>query len=297
MLDVEAASQGIAQKVAEHVGLDPVDTALGIIRIAIAQMSLAVRGVSVERGYDPRDFALVACGGAGPLHAAQIARELHIPLVIVPRLPAHFSALGMLLTDLRHDYVQTWYDRLENVNLSEIRGLFDSLIEEARDTLAKEGVDNTNMIFQRLIDMRYVGQDFCVQTPVAEETLEAKDSQALRKEFDSIHERRYGHEGSGEPVEIVNVRLTARGRRRHPHVPTLDTGGGDARKGTRKVYLDDVREWVDCPIYDRELLHKGQEVQGPAIIEEYASTTLLFSADVARVTDTGELLITIGSSE
>lgn len=296
-LNAEAAYQGIANRVAEQIGLDPIDSALGILRIATAQMSLAVRGVSVERGYDPRDFALVACGGAGPLHAVQIARELHVPIVIVPRLPAHFSALGMLLTDLRHDYVQTQYERLENADFTEIQRIITSQVEEAKNTLEREGVDAANMMFQPSLDIRYVGQDFYVQTPVSEETLEAKDIQAIRQEFDNIHERRYGHEAPHEPVEIVNVRLTARGRRRRPQLPSLNAVEGEARRGTRKVFLEDMGKWVDCPIYDRELLGSGQEVQGPAVIEEYASTTLLFSADVARVADTGELLVTVGSSE
>jgi len=296
-LDVEAAREGIKQKVSERIGLGTVEVALGIIKIAAAQMSLAVRGVSVERGYDPRDFAMVACGGAGPLHAVQIAREVYIPLVILPRLPGHFSALGMLLTDLRHDYVQTRYERLERADLSKIQDILDSLKKEARETLAGEGVGFANMTFQCILDMRYVGQDFCVQTPVAEEILAAKDTQALRREFDAAHERRYGHVASEEPVEIVNIRLTARGRRRHPQVPTLERGIAEAKKGTRKVYLEDTGGWVDCPIYDRELLRAGQEFPGPAIIEEYASTTLLFSSDVARVTDTGEIIITVGGQE
>lgn len=294
LLDVASARQAIIDKVAAPVGLDAVEAAVGIIRIAVAQMSLAVRGVSVERGYDPRDFALVACGGAGPLHVAQVARELHIPLAIVPCLPAHFSALGMLLADIRHDYVQTAFSRLENVQMSEMRRLYGCLLDEAHATLREEGVADSNMSFQRFIDMRYVGQDFSVHTPIAEASLSADDSQELRKGFDDIHARRYGHKASGEPVEMVNVRLTARGRRIHPDVPTLDSVRRDALKETRSVYFDEIDGWIDCPIYDRELLHSGQEIEGPAIIEEYASTTLLFPGDIATVKDTGELVIRIG---
>ena len=115
-LDVEGARKGIAEKVADRLGLSVNEAAMGIIKIAVAKMSLAVRGVSVERGFDPRDFALVVCGGAGPLHAVEIARELHIPTVIVPRLPAHFSALGMLMTEVRHDYVRTYFSPLKGAD-------------------------------------------------------------------------------------------------------------------------------------------------------------------------------------
>src|SRR5439155_22203822 len=127
------------ERVARSLELDPIEAALGIVKIAVAKMSLAVRGVSVERGYDPRDFALVAFGGAGPLHAAEIARELHIPTIVVPRLPAHFSALGMLMADLRHDYVRTIYRPLADADFAAIDRLFAELEEQAGALLVSEG--------------------------------------------------------------------------------------------------------------------------------------------------------------
>ncbi|HLH26138.1 MAG TPA: hydantoinase/oxoprolinase family protein [Chloroflexota bacterium] len=295
-LQVDAARAGIAERVARPLDLDPVAAALGIVKIAVAKMSLAVRGVSVERGFDPRDFALVAFGGAGPLHAAEIARELHVPTVVVPRLPAHFSALGMLMADLRHDYVRTYYRPLAESDFAAIQAICDELIAHGRALLADEGVRPAAMRFERYLDVRYVGQEFSIQTPVTEAELAAGDQAAIRARFDAIHDRRYGHQAADEPVEIVNVRLTARGARERPAVGAVAPAVGDPRVGTRPVVLDDPARPVDCPIYDRDRLRPGVPVSGPAIVEEYASTTLLFPGDVARAAPTGELIISIGGA-
>jgi len=171
-LNVDAARQGIAAKVAEPLHLSVEDAALGIIKIAVAEMSLAVRAVSVERGYDPRDFALVVFGGAGPVHGGMIARELHIPRLVIPRVPGHFSALGMLLADLRHDYVRTYYKPLLETDFGEIERIFGSMIDEGRTLLANEGVAPDAMTFNRFLDVRYVGQEFSIPTPIEMDELE-----------------------------------------------------------------------------------------------------------------------------
>ncbi len=295
-LQVEAARAGIAAKVAAPLDLEPTQAALGIVQIAVAKMSLAVRGVSVERGFDPRDFALVAFGGAGPLHAAAIARELHIPTIVVPRLPAHFSALGMLLADLRHDYVRTYYRPLAEADFAAIDRLFAELEEQAGRLLVSEGARPAALAYQRFLDLRYVGQEFAVQTPVAADEVAAGDPATIRRRYDELHDRRYGHHATSEPVEIVNLRLTARGRRERPAFPPLAAAGGDPLVGRRPVVLDDPRRPVDCPIYDRERLPAGRTVEGPAIVEEYASTTVLLPGDVARPAESGELVIHVGGA-
>jgi N-methylhydantoinase A len=294
-LDVEGARRGIAEKVADRLGLSVNEAAMGIIKIAVAKMSLAVRGVSVERGFDPRDFALVVCGGAGPLHAVEIARDLHIPTVIVPRLPAHFSALGMLMTEVRHDYVRTYFSPLKGGDLSEMKGMFAELIANAQSVLASEGLRPEAMEFERFLDCRYVGQEFSMQIPATAEQIAASDQAAIRKTFDDLHDRRYGHKATEEPVEIVNVRLTAKGKRKKPVFPQLAASGGEALVGYRDVFLDDADGPTRCAIYDRDRLSPGQEVVGPAIIEEYASTTVLFEGDVAKTADSGEIIVTLGS--
>ncbi len=187
-LDVERARRGIREKIAEPLGLELAEAARGIIKIAVAKMSLAVRGVSVERGFDPRDFALVAFGGAGPAHAAEIARELSIPTVIVPRLPAHFSALGMLMADLRHDYVRTYYRPLSEADFGEMRAILAELCENGRQILLGEGTRPEAINFHRFLDMRYVGQEFCIQVPIGEGEVVAADRTAIRKRFGTLIE-------------------------------------------------------------------------------------------------------------
>ena len=295
-LDVESARRGIADKVADRLGLSVNEAAMGIIKIAVAKMSLAVRGVSVERGFDPRDFALVVCGGAGPLHAVEIARDLHIPTVIVPRLPAHFSALGMLMTEVRHDYVRTYFSPLKGADLGAMQGMFAELIADARGVLTSEGLRPEAMGFERFLDCRYVGQEFSMQIPVTAEQVAASDQVAIRKTFDDLHDRRYGHSATDEPVEIVNVRLTAKGKRKKPTFPQLTASEGEALVGFRDVFLDDAKSPTRCAIYDRDKLSPAQEVVGPAIIEEYASTTVLFQGDIAKTAVSGEIIVTVGSS-
>jgi N-methylhydantoinase A len=292
-LDVDLARAAIRTKIAEPLGLEVNEAALGIIKIAIAEMSLAVRGVSVERGYDPRDFALVAFGGAGPIHAAEIARELHIPKVIVPRFPGHFSALGMLLADLRHDYVRTYYKPLLDSDFEIVEGIVGSMIDEARALLTAEGAQPDGLSFQRFLDIRYVGQEFPIQTPVSEAQVRGGDVAGVRAAFDQIHDRRYGHQAVDEPVEIVNLRLTATGRRERPALPPLPRSGGNAVVAERDVVLLDPQRPRACPIYDRDLLGAGDRVVGPAVISEYASTTLLLPDDALSVADSGELIVQI----
>jgi N-methylhydantoinase A len=293
-LQVDAARAGIAARVAAPLDLDPIQAALGIVQIAVAKMSLAVRGVSVERGFDPRDFALVAFGGAGGLHATAIARELHIPTIVVPKLPAHFSALGMLMADLRHDYVRTYYRPLAETDFAAISRLFAELEDQAGALLVSEGVRAEAVAYQRFLDLRYVGQEFAVQTPVAAAEIAAADQPTIRQRYDDLHDRRYGHHAASEAVEVVNLRLTARGRRERPTFPPLVAAGGDPLVGRRPVVLDDPRGPIDCPIYDRDRLTPGQAIEGPAIVEEYASTTVLLPGDVARPAPSGELIVAVG---
>lgn len=297
-LNIEKANRAIEGKVSSKLGLSVEETALGIIRIAVANMSFAVRGVSVEKGYDPREFVLVASGGAGPLHAIEIARELKIPRVIVPLLPAHFSALGMLMTDVKHDYVRTCYGPLKEANFAQIREIYEEMASLGRNTLEREGVGNESIRLQPFFDLRYTGQEFFLTVPVSQQEIFSEDRGAIRKTFDSLHDIRYGHKATGEPIEIVNIRLTAYGLRKKIDFPEKKTNGRERGvKGYRDVYLDDPRKPVKCPIYDREVLPAGYSIQGPAIIEEYASTTYLSYGDSATICPYGEISISVGGVE
>src|SRR5262249_50171190 len=195
------------------------EAALGIVKIAVAHMTYAVRGVSVEKGYDPRECVLVASGGAGPLHALEIARELHIPRVIVPLLPAHFSALGMLMTDVRHDYVRTYLTRLDEADFGVVRGIYDELAAAGRARLAEESMAAAPGGLQAFFDLRYEGQEFFVTVPVELNEIERADRQAIRERFDGLHDRYYGHCAAAEAAELVNVRLTATAARKRIEFP------------------------------------------------------------------------------
>ena len=292
-LDEAAAKHGIDAELGGQLGMNPVETAHGIVKIAAAKMSLAVRGVSVQRGYDPRDFALVAMGGAGPLHAVEIARDLGIPTVIVPNLPAHFSALGMLMADVRHDYVRTHYGPLIEADYAQIEGIYGELLAAGSDTLANAGVEEDARSYRRWMDLRYVGQEFWLQIPVSEDEIRNADGEAIHRRFTEIHDHRFGHAAPDEPLEHVNLRLTAVGARPAIALPSLEGTAGDAVAGTRRIYLDDAANAADCTVYKRELLAPGARISGPCVVEEYASTTVLFDGDNARIAPTGEMIVKV----
>jgi len=294
-LNVEKARKAIQEKIASKLGLSVEEAALGIIRIAVAKMSFAVRGVSVEKGYDPRDFVLVASGGAGPVHALAIARELKIPKVVVPLLPAHFSAMGMLMTDIKHDFVRTYYKPLNDADFGEIRKIYDEMVSVGRETIAKEGLETDAVRTQAFFDLRYVGQEFFLTIPVSETEIYTGNRGAIRSSFDGLHDMRYGHKAAQEPLEIVNVRLTAYGVRKKAALAEKKIArGGAPVKGHREVFIEDTKKALSCPIYDREALSPGVVAKGPAIIEEYASNTFLSFGDEARLSEFNDIIITVG---
>jgi len=271
--------------------MDTIEAAQAIVQIAISKMSLAVREVSVEKGYDPRDFALVASGGAGPLHVCAIARELHIPKVIVPLFPSHFSALGMLLADERHDFIRTFYYDLASLDFAALVVVHDEMAAEAKKSLRHA----KNPQFQIELDLRYVGQEFTLSVPVTRDMIKRGDRQKIRTTFDALYEHRYAHHSPDEPVEMVNIRLAAIGKRTKLTFPKLATKTS-AKPKRRDVYLDDPRKPVSCPIYQRPELGAGARIAGPALIEEHGTTTVLFKGDVCRLARSGELLIDVGGA-
>jgi N-methylhydantoinase A len=292
VLDADGAKAGIERKIAKPLKLDPVAAAQSIVDIAISKMSLAVREVSVEKGYDPRDFVLVASGGAGPLHVCAIARELHIPKVIVPLFPSHFSALGMLLADERHDFTRTFYYDLAGLDFAALTKIHDEIATEARKSLRHA----RSAEFKIELDLRYVGQEFTLSVPVSPEMIARGDRQKIRKAFDALYEHRYSHHSPDEPVEMVNIRLAAIGKRSRLKFPKV-AGKGSRAVRKRNVYLSDARKAVSCPIYQRHDLGAGARIKGPALIEEHGTTTVLFEKDRCVVAKSGELLIDVGGAK
>jgi N-methylhydantoinase A len=288
-LDAEGAAHGIEDKIARALGMTVTQAAQAILEIAVNKMSLAVREVSVEKGYDPRDFVLVASGGAGPLHVLDIARELHIPTVIVPLFPSHFSALGMLLADERHDFIRTYYADLGAIDFEDLLRVHDEMATEAEAGLRHA----RGAVRQIHLDLRYTGQEFTLPVPVTLAQLKKGDRRGIRTAFDRLYEQRYAHHSPEEPVEMVNVRLAVIGKRPKLKFPRKRAGKlPPARR--RPVYLGKADKPVSCPVYAREALAAGSRVKGPALIEEHGTTTVLYPGDNCRVAPSGELIIAAG---
>jgi len=292
VLDADGARAGIERKIAKPLGMDTVAAARAIVEIAISKMSLAVREVSVVKGYDPRDFVLVASGGAGPLHVCAIARELHIPKVIVPLFPSHFSALGMLLADERHDFIRTVYTDLVNLDFKALNAVHDEMAAEAKKSLRH----SNKAEWQIALDLRYVGQEFTLSVPVSRDAIKKGDRQKIRTAFDALYEHRYAHKSPDEPVEMVNIRLAAVGKRPKLRFPKLVKRGAAKPSRRRDVHLGDPRKAVSCPIYQRSELGAGARIKGPALIEEHGTTTVLFENDRCTVAPSGELIIDVGGA-
>ena len=291
-LDAEGAARGIAEKIAGPLKMNTIAAAQAILEIATAKMSLAVREVSVAKGYDPRDFAMVASGGGGALHAIAIARDLHIPTVIVPLFPSHFSALGMLVADERHDFTRTHFADLAAVDFAKLVAVYEEMRKQAEASLRhKRGAEE-----QIQLDLRYVGQEFTLSVPVSLKQLQAGDRKAVRKAFDALYEHRYSHHSPEEPVEMVNMRLGIVGKRAKLKFPRLGKSGKAAAPRYRDVYFTDAAKPVRCPVYLREDLKAGARFAGPALVQEHGTTTVLFKGDECRVVPSGELIIKIGGA-
>ncbi len=281
-LDVDAARRAIEERCARPLGLDVVEAAHGIVEIANAAMVDALHLISVQRGYDPRDFALVACGGAGPVHANALAREAEMPTVVVPPSPGIFSATGLLTTDLEHDAATTLLRRLDELDPAEVGAAFDALESSARDELEREGLAAERIELVRQLDLRYVGQSFELTIPAGDDLL---------GRFHAEHERTYGFAAPDEPVELVSVRLKAVGRIDRPPARRLEPGATPAPKERRGVYFAEAGGYADCPIYDRYALPAGARLAGPVVVEELDSTTVVHPGFAVTVDELGNLLL------
>jgi N-methylhydantoinase A len=295
-LDVAAAERALKSKVGDPLGMSAVEAAEGILRIAATTMSYAVKGVTTERGLDAGDFVLFAYGGAGPLHAVEVAREIGMRKVIVPFAPGVFSAFGMLFADLRYDYVRTWFTPLEDAKFDEIEQVCRAIEQQGRDAIAGTSVKPHKTEVKRAADMRYVGQEHAVTVDLPMAVFTRKDRNAIKRHFDEMHAQRYGTSAPQERAEIVSLRSTVTGLMRKPPQRKLARGGKAPAKaafgGKRKVYYGG--KWHLTPTYRRDALAAGNRIKGPALIEEYASTTVLMPGDVMEVDALGNLVIAVG---
>jgi N-methylhydantoinase A len=297
-LDVAAARGAMQEKLATPLGLDITQAAEGILRIAVTAMSYAVKAVTTERGLDAGSFLMVVYGGAGPLHASAIAREIGIKQVLIPFAPGHFSAYGMLFSDLRYDYVRSCFRKLEEVSFEEIEALYSSMEEEGQAAISMSAIRPEGIVVERAADMRYVGQEHAVTVELPGKFFADKNRDAIKRRFDEVHAIRYGTSAPKEPADLVSLRTTVLGTMRKPPRHTVYEGKEqppkEALRTTKDVFFRS-HGFVSTPVFKRGDLRSGNRVNGPALIEEHASTTVVQPGDVLTVDGLGNLQILIGS--
>jgi N-methylhydantoinase A len=294
----DLAERAIAE-LAGRLGLSEAEAASGILRIGNANMTAATHLISVQRGFDPRDFAFVAGGGAGPLHAVEIARELGIPVVIVPPTPGVTSALGILQVDLRHDIMRSVLAQTHQIDPVDLGRVFKELQDEAGEILDGEQIPPDRRRIERSVDVRYYGQTPYLNLPLDE----APDSRAaidrLAEAYADQYEREFGYRLDADiaTVEIVNARAAAVGTSEPAEITLGGPEGQDAiPHGTRMVYFDEVGDFSETPVFGRGQLPTGASIAGPAIVEQMDTTVLIPPNSRARVDDRLNLVIHVESS-
>jgi N-methylhydantoinase A len=289
------AAQRAMRLIGDDLGMTAEQVASGIIAIANAAMANAIRAVTVDRGLDPRDFILVAYGGAGPLHAAELAAELSVNRVVIPPSPGHFSALGMLAADLRRDYSQTHFAPLNDVTMEDIREIYATIEDAGREWFRERNQSESDLQYLREADMRYIGQEHTVRIPITPEAFDdARGTEMIKACFDANHERLFRHSAAEEPAEFVTFHSSVIARLPKVSFTTgADDAGEPATDGptTRTVTFSDTEGPVEATVWRRDALSPGQEIKGPAVIEEIASTTLIPVGWVAQLSAEGLLWI------
>ncbi|UTR11996.1 hydantoinase/oxoprolinase family protein [Evansella sp. LMS18] len=295
-VDMEKVKQAITEKIAKPFSTTVEEAALGIIRIANSNMLNALKLISVRKGYDPREFTLVAFGGGGSMHAPALAKELGVNKVIVPVGASVFSAWGMLMTDLRHDYIQTYIRRVEGIDFSELNKQLEVQETQAVAQYKDEGVEEEDVILTRFADLRYLGQEHTVKVPVPAGEITEESMKHVIEKFHETHEQLYTFKLEGAPTEIVNLHLTAFGTVQKPELAKLPATEGtaeDALKEVRSVLYEEDG-WVDTKVYDRTKLGAEVTIEGPAIVEEQSNSTVLYPGQQLTVDSYGNLIIEVG---
>lgn len=294
-LDVEASKDAISEKIGAPLDMSLEEAALGIVRIANSNMERAVRVSSAEKGYDPRTITLVAFGGAGPMHAAALARTVGIPTVLVPEQPGVFSAVGLVMSDIRHDFVQTRIMRGEEITLEKLAELYEGLEEQGRAALEFDAVPPERRAMYRSADVRYVGQAYEVNVPLPEGPLTANSIAAMAEQFHALHKQLYAHNHPGKAIEFVSGRVAAIGSMSAPSLRRHEPNGAVVEPRTEHpVYFEEAGGYVPTPIYDRASLGPGVTLEGPAIIEQLDTTTIIHPGQAASVDEHANLLISTG---
>ena len=300
-LDLEAARRVISDTIATPLGIDVVDAAAGILRVAHANIVRGIRVVSVERGHDPRDFVLVPFGGAGPMHGSPVARDLGMRRLMLPPNPGILCAFGLLVSDLRHDLLETHVRALQGFSFEQAQPILERLSGSTQQLLERDAVPAERRLIELKADLRYVGQSYELSVPIEPATAEGWAGLAMR--FHEAHRQRFGHADERAPIETVTLAATGWGRVDPPRLASLPPGSPSAeqaRVGVRPVFFEPeavgVRgSWHDTTLYERSRLRAGNVVHGPAVIDEVSATTVLYPGDVATVHETGAIFVEVMS--
>ncbi len=279
-LDLGKAERAIEEKIAKKLGMDLYEAAHGMYDVINVNMASAVREASVKQGQDPRDFPLVTAGGAGPNHACMIALELEIPVILVPRESSIFCAAGMLMSDLKHDFVQTYAVRMEDVDTQRFKGYFETMKQEGIKRLREEGISEDRVEFVYSLDLRYVKQYHEVNVQIPEDVAMKVDVDAMVERFHPQHNKLYGYdlEEEGTPVELINMRLTCIGKTDKPKFSPQEYDGEDpskAFKKRRKVFIPTWKRFEEVDVFDSFKLRYGNRIEGPAILEQVNTTAFV----------------------
>ena len=297
-LDTARAEKAVREHVADPLGMTLQQAAEGILQVVNANMIRGIRRVSVERGYDPRQFSLMAFGGGGPLHATQLAAELNIPKVVVPLTPGVNSAVGIIIADFRYDYSKTFLCHSSKTEPSELESAFVELEERAISEMMSDHLGPEKVVFKRSADMRYLGQGYEMEIPLPSGRITQEGLAELSQSFHKHHFKAYGYSQPDEETELVYLRLSAVGQIPKPEFAKYPLAGLDpskAHKGMRKVHLNGTD--IEAALYDRGLLKAGNKVTGPAVIEQFDSTTLLDRNQTAYVDEYLNLIVTIAGEQ
>ena len=290
-LDLPAVERAIGERIAKPLGMSAEDAAAGIVEVSNALMVRALRRVSIERGRHPADYALIAFGGAGPLVACYLAEELGIPEVVVPPLPGLASAVGLLGSDIRHEFRQAFFGGLGDLDTAAANALLNRLANDGRAAVRASGVGEADIVLQPHAELRYVGQAYELRVELPALTLDGAALEETAQRFHAEHKRRYAYDMPERGIEVVSLKVTATGRVGNPEPPPLSASGRPPQpKGRRPVHFRGLGR-VDCPVYERADLALDHAFSGPAVIEQKDSTTLLPANWRLEVDAHGHLLL------
>jgi N-methylhydantoinase A len=294
-VDMEKVGAAIKEKIAGTYGVSTEEAAMGIIRIANSNMLTALKLISVRKGHDPRNFTIVAFGGGGSMHAAALAKELGVKKVVIPFASPVFSAWGMLMTDLRNDYIQTSIQRVSELNMDRMNQKWKEMEQQAFQQFKEEGAEEGTIMFSRFLDIRYVGQEHTVKVPVSNGVWTEEAKAAMIRDFHRLHEKNYTFKLEGQETEIVNMHLVALARTEKPALEPAENKGTleDALIEQRPVYYEE-EGWVPTNVYRRSMLPTREVIAGPAIVEEEAAVTVIYSGQSLYADPYGNLIIHTG---